>query len=424
MLLVIDAQKGIQTQTAECIVIAGLLKKKVIVVVNKIDLLEEATRNELLIKLNKKLQKALNNTSLGINVPIFNVSAQNMINIEELICGIKSHIHVPKRDITSPLVLYVDHCFSIKGQGTICTGTIMQGTIKVEDVVEIPSISEQRKVKSIQMFRQSVSVAEMGDRVGVCVTQFNSKLLERGIITKPGYLHSLYAICIRLNRIEYFKYDIKSKSKLHCTVGHDTVMANITLFHNVDENSDEQKFNINNEYEYIEQLEASDTTQNCNQTVFVLLEFEKPIIARTNATIIASKLDMDIQSNSCRLAFWGEIEWHTLSKNYISEELPKFKIFKRKVKQGSIQRVSGDNQVIVQNLFKKEGNRDYYVGKNVELSTGEIGIIESTFGQTSKVKIHFPKGLKNETIQLLLTKRANEILVYMKLKKYIFNKNL
>ncbi|XP_053964670.1 selenocysteine-specific elongation factor [Anastrepha ludens] len=422
MLLVVDAQKGIQTQTAECIVIGELLRRKLIIVVNKIDLLEKSTRAAQLQKLNAKLRKTLEQTTFDPGSSIFNVSALERINVKELLEHIVEQIKIPNRNREATFVMYSDHCFSIKGQGTICTGTVMQGSIAVNDVIEIPSVKEQRKVKSIQMFHRPVQSAAMGDRVGICVPQFNAKTMERGILTQPGFLHNVYAACVRLNRIRFYKFAIRSKSKLHITIGHDTVMANITLFKSIN-NKAVEEFDLNNEYEFIEELEPATSVQE-EEVTFALLEFQTPILADPNATLIAAKLDLDGQSNCCRLAFWGRMSWYTYSNKYVLDELPKFKVFKRKLKQGFIQRLVNDNEAIVENLFSKQGNRDMYVGKIVELSTGEKGHIESTFGQKSKVKVHFPNGLKVETLNELKGGRFSSCKVLLKFKKYIFNKQM
>lgn len=336
--------------------------------------------------------------------------------------GIISQIEYPNRNKEIPLVMYTDHCFSIKGQGTICTGTIVQGSISVNDLVEIPVIKEQRKVKSIQMFHRPVLSAAMGDRVGVCVPQFNAKMLERGILTKPGYLHNIYAACIRVHRIRFYKFAIRSKSKLHITIGHDTVMANITLFRNANDITNEN-FDINNDYEFVEELEPVTSAQT-EDMIFALLEFQTPILADTNATLIAAKLDLDAQSNCCRIAFWGRMQWYTHANNYTLDVLPNFKVFKSKLKLGFIQRLVNENEAIVENLFSKQGNREIYIGKQVELSTGEKGVIESTFGQKSKVKVHFINGLKTDTLNELKGGHLSSVKVMLKYKKYIFIKQL
>ncbi|KAH8401252.1 hypothetical protein KR009_004055 [Drosophila setifemur] len=413
MLLLVDAQKGIQTQTAECLIIGELLQKKLIVVINKIDALPENQRETKLEKLRSRLSKTLSATSFGSQVPMYAVSALEGLNIPELQLGIREAFYQPERNTSAPLLMYVDHCFGIKGQGTVCTGTLLQGSVKVNDVVELPALREQRKVKSMQMFRQSVSSASMGDRIGLCVTQFNAKLLERGVISQPGYLKPIYAVCLRLQPIRYYKTGIKSKSKLHISVGHDTVMANLILFRDKDNQS--ANFQLAREYEYVEEVLPAELA--ATDVIFALLQFETPVLTSPDSTLIASKLDMDVHSSSCRLAFWGRIAWQTHSVNYIQEELTQLRVFKQKQKVGSIQRVVNPNEVIVQNLFKKETNRDLYVGKKVELSTGEQGLIERTFGQTSKVAITFREALSPQTIT-----NIKDVQVLLNCKKYVFNK--
>ncbi|KAH8271555.1 hypothetical protein KR018_006816 [Drosophila ironensis] len=413
MLLVVDAQKGVQTQTAECLIIGELLQKQLIVVINKIDAFPADQREAKLEKLRLRLQKTLAATSYGSAVPMYTVSALEGTNIPELRSGLSKAFFHPERETNAPLLMYVDHCFGIKGQGTVCTGTLLQGKVQVNDTVELPALKEQRKVKSMQMFRQSVSSACMGDRIGLCVTQFNAKLMERGVIAQPGYLKPLYAVCLRLMPIRYYKQAIKSKSKLHISVGHDTVMANVTLFRDVDSPADD--FQLDKEYEYVEEVLPAELTPS--DVIHVLLQFETPVLTPPQATLIASKLDMDVHSNSCRLAFWGRIAWHTSSSNYVQELLPRLRVFKRKQKEGSIQRVVNAGEVIVQNLFKKEANRELYVGKWVDLSTGERGLIERTFGQTAKVAVSFREPLSEAAIA-----SPKDVKVLLNCKKYVFNK--
>ncbi|XP_033254157.1 selenocysteine-specific elongation factor-like [Drosophila miranda] len=395
MLLVVDAQKGIQTQTAECLVIGELLQKKLIVIINKIDAFATAQREIKLEKLRARLVNTLAATSFGSEVPMYAVSALEGIYIPELRAGLSDAYFQPQRNVSDPLLMYVDHCFGIKGQGTVCTGTLIQGSVQVNDTVELPALGAKRKVKSMQIFRENVSSASMGDRLGLCVTQFNAKLLERGVIAEPGYLKLVFAVCLHLRPIRYYKHVIRSKSKLHITVGHDTVMANITLFQDKKVRSPE--FDLGREYEYVEELLPAE--MSAYGVVFALLQFESPVLTTLGTTLIASKLDIDAHSNSCRLAFWGHIAWQTQDTNYAQVVLPKLRVFKRKKKVASIQRVVNANEVIVQNLFKKEANRDMYVGKWIELSTGERGCIERPFGQTAKVCIVFREALSDSTIE-------------------------
>ena len=77
------------------------------------------------------------------------------------------------------MLIAVDHCFQIKGKGTILTGTILSGILSVNQDIEIPSISEKKKVKSIQMFKNPVKSAQKGDRIGFSVANLDASKFER-----------------------------------------------------------------------------------------------------------------------------------------------------------------------------------------------------------------------------------------------------
>jgi selenocysteine-specific elongation factor len=162
------------------------------------------------------------------------------------------------------------------------------------------------------------------------------------------------------------------------------------------------------------------------QKYYVLLQFERPVILNTGALYIASKLDTDIHANICRLAFYGNILWSFTDKNYVENDLQNLKIFKIKNKEGIVERVSNEYEVIAKNLFKKETNIQNFVGLKVSLSTGEEGFIDGCFGQSGKVKIRIPSGIKDQNL-LTKFKRANndksntQIKVLLQFKRFIYD---
>ena len=91
-----------------------------------------------------------------------------------------------------------------------------------------------KKVKSIQMFRKPVQSIVQGDRAGLCVTQFDPKLMERGLVCTPGALPVLYAALVAIHKISYYAGDVTTKSKFHVTIGHSTVMTKLSIFGSVD----------------------------------------------------------------------------------------------------------------------------------------------------------------------------------------------
>uniref|UniRef100_H3AZ57 Eukaryotic elongation factor, selenocysteine-tRNA specific n=1 Tax=Latimeria chalumnae TaxID=7897 RepID=H3AZ57_LATCH len=421
MMLVIDVTKGMQTQSAECLLIGEITCPKMVVVLNKIDLLPEGKRQAAVEKMTKRMQKTLENTRFQ-GSPIIPVAAkpggpeapesQTAQGIPELIELLKSQTYLPKRDPGGPFLMAVDHCFSIRGQGTVMTGTLLSGSLSINDNVEIPALKMTRKVKSMQMFHKPVTSAMQGDRVGVCVTQFDPKLLERGLVCSPESLRTLHAAIISVRKIPYFKGSIHTKAKFHITVGHETVMGKVTFFSLPSGEVTENSFDFTQEYLYQEEYHSGDpkVEGKANQQVadgslprqqWALLEFEKPVTCPRNCLVIGSKLDTDIHANTCRLAFHGVLLEGFEDKKYPETCLPKLKIFKVKQKAGQVERVSDDYTVIGRSLFKKETNLQLFVGLKVKLSSGEAGVIEGGFGQSGKFKVRLPGGLSEETKQLL-----------------------
>ncbi|EAW79322.1 eukaryotic elongation factor, selenocysteine-tRNA specific [Homo sapiens] len=440
MMLVIDVTKGMQTQSAECLVIGQIACQKLVVVLNKIDLLPEGKRQAAIDKMTKKMQKTLENTKFR-GAPIIPVAAkpggpeapetEAPQGIPELIELLTSQISIPTRDPSGPFLMSVDHCFSIKGQGTVMTGTILSGSISLGDSVEIPALKVVKKVKSMQMFHMPITSAMQGDRLGICVTQFDPKLLERGLVCAPESLHTVHAALISVEKIPYFRGPLQTKAKFHITVGHETVMGRLMFFSPAPDNFDQEpildSFNFSQEYLFQEQYLSKDLTPavtdndeadkkagqategHCPRQQWALVEFEKPVTCPRLCLVIGSRLDADIHTNTCRLAFHGILLHGLEDRNYADSFLPRLKVYKLKHKHGLVERAMDDYSVIGRSLFKKETNIQLFVGLKVHLSTGELGIIDSAFGQSGKFKIHIPGGLSPESKKILtpaLKKRA------------------
>jgi selenocysteine-specific elongation factor len=96
-------------------------------------------------------------------------------NLDTLLSVLAERVIIPSRDASGPFVMAVDHCFPIRGHGTVATGTVLRGTVSVGDNIEFASMGLEKKVKSIQSFKKPVERAVQGDRCvcarvcGVCV---------------------------------------------------------------------------------------------------------------------------------------------------------------------------------------------------------------------------------------------------------------
>ncbi|KAM9185898.1 selenocysteine-specific elongation factor isoform 2-T2 [Dugong dugon] len=402
MMLVIDVTKGMQTQSAECLVIGQIACQKLLVVLNKIDLLAEGKRQAAIDKMTKKMQKTLENTKFR-GAPVIAVAAK------------PGGPEAPETEAPQGISELIE------GQGTVMTGTILSGSISLGDSVEIPALKVVKKVKSMQMFHMPVTSAMQGDRLGICVTQFDPKLLERGLVCAPESLHTIHAALISLEKIPYFRGPLQTKAKFHITVGHETVMGRLMFFSPAPDDFDHEpvldSFDFSREYLFQEQFLCKDTALadsgeadqqvgqatkgHCPRQQWALVEFEKPVTCPRLCLMIGSRLDTDIHSNTCRLAFHGTLLHGLEDKNYAESILPRLKVYKLKHKQGLVERVMDDYSVIGRSLFKKETNIQLFVGLKVHLSTGELGVIDSAFGQSGKFKVHIPGGLSPESKKIL-----------------------
>lgn len=201
------------------------------------------------------------------------------------------------------------------------------------------------------MFRKPVPSAMQGDRVGVCVTQFDPKLLERGVVCTPGSLHTIYAAIVSVRKIEYYRGALSSRAKFHITVGHETVMARMLFFGRASLSADSgavspaeqstEAFSFDWEFCYQEEyLTGQGEAEGRDPEQWALLEFERPVTCPPLCLVIGSRLDSDIHSNTCRLAFHGKLLEGFEDKNYVDSALPRLKISKDKHKDGAVERVT------------------------------------------------------------------------------------
>uniref|UniRef100_A0A7S1FCT1 Tr-type G domain-containing protein n=1 Tax=Noctiluca scintillans TaxID=2966 RepID=A0A7S1FCT1_NOCSC len=238
-MLVIDANKGIQTQTAECLVVAEILVNQLVIILNKVDMIPEAERETKLDKITKKLRGTFSKTKFGANLPFVCVAANPQdgspsIGVDELVKALAQHCHMPQRDKTGPFMFSYDHAFPIKGQGTVLTGTILSGAVSPGQVVDVVALGQNgkgKKVRSLQMFKKPAQQAIQGDRVAMCIPQLDSTDLERGLVigTKVHVPTIDACICV-VDRLSYFKHPVNTKAKFHITLGHQTVMATAHFF--------------------------------------------------------------------------------------------------------------------------------------------------------------------------------------------------
>jgi elongation factor Tu len=200
-ILVVSAADGPMPQTREHILLARQVGVPYIVVyMNKVDMVDDPELLELVElevrELLSKYQfpgdktpiikgsalKALQSESKDINAPEYK-------SILELMDALDSYIPQPKRDIDKPYLMPIEDVFSIAGRGTVVTGRIERGVVKVGDEIEIVGIKPTQKtvVTGVEMFRKLLDSGEAGDNVGVLLRGVKKEEVERGmVLAKPG----------------------------------------------------------------------------------------------------------------------------------------------------------------------------------------------------------------------------------------------
>lgn len=148
---------------------------------------------------------------------------------------------------------------------------------------------------------------------------------------------------------------------------------------------EKEEFDLKQEYEYQDELLTEDSSSPRRQ--WALLVFETPIQVPLKSVVIGAKLDLDVNTTSCRIVFSG-ILLHILD----SPNLSVVKVFKMKRKVGHIDRRVDEHTLIGKDMFKKETDISLFVGlKVVRSSNGAVGRIEGAFGKSGKFKVYFPE---------------------------------
>ena len=195
-ILVVSAVDGPMPQTREHILLARQVNVPYIVVfLNKCDVVDDP---ELLDLVELEVRELLSSYEFpGDQIPVIRGSALKAIEgdakwvpkIEELLAALDSYVPVPQREVDKPFLMPVEDVFSITGRGTVATGRIDRGKIKVQDEVEMVGFGTDKKavVTGVEMFRKLLDEGQAGDNVGLLLRGVEKTEIERGmVLAKQG----------------------------------------------------------------------------------------------------------------------------------------------------------------------------------------------------------------------------------------------
>ena len=198
-IIVVAATDGPMPQTREHILLARQVNvPRLVVFMNKCDMVDDPEMLELVEMEMRELLSAYDFD--GDNTPFIQGSALGALNgvpkwedkIMELMDACDTWIPLPPRDIDKPFLMPVEDVFSITGRGTVATGRVERGVVKVGDEVEIVGLGETKKttVTGVEMFRKSLDQGQAGDNIGALLRGIDKTDIQRGqVLAKPGTIH-------------------------------------------------------------------------------------------------------------------------------------------------------------------------------------------------------------------------------------------
>ncbi len=195
-ILVVAATDGPMPQTREHILLARQVGVPyVVVALNKVDMVDD---EELLELVELEVRELLSEYDFpGDDIPVVKVSALGALNgedqwektVDELMAAVDAYIPTPERDVDKPFLMPVEDVFSISGRGTVVTGRVERGVVKVGEEVAIIGIRDTQKkvITGVEMFRKLLDQGQAGDNVGLLVRGLDKDDVERGqVVAKPG----------------------------------------------------------------------------------------------------------------------------------------------------------------------------------------------------------------------------------------------
>ena len=431
VVIVVSGVEGVQAQTVECAVIGDAVldeKKRLpssgsaargLVVVSKVDSIQGGEGGERYLQVVQEVRELLAGTNfqgceiVPCSTKIGGCHRSNVIE------AIGRSIGRPDRTILKGEQFYfmIDHCFAMKGQGTVLTGTVITGKLSVNESVYFPALSKTCKVKNIQSFHKTVAFIAKGDRAGICVAGLDSKLLERGVaVGSDKALRNVKQAIAKVKRVSMYQQRLKSGEKFHCTIGNSTVMATLTFFGAKELAEGDQEpgkreaggFDVfERDYaaqdfyldaypppDFDEPAGGSSAATSPILPQYALVKLETSVYCPADATLICSRLDTNY---NCRLALTG-----TLTATADGKERPtiesRLNFYTMKEKTCKVDKLgekfirSSDGKevvfdVIAKNLFGDGAVMANFTGLKMLTKDGQVGFISGAFGTDGKFRL-------------------------------------
>ncbi|MFW9833534.1 MAG: selenocysteine-specific translation elongation factor [Candidatus Thorarchaeota archaeon] len=371
-ILVVAADEGPKIQTGEhLVVLQAMGVDNLLVVLTKTDLVKQ----ERISNVEKQMKKILIDTSYP-DVEFVQVSAKKGEGIDQLRTALLRILHPRERNSEGPLSIPIDHAFPVKGHGTVVTGTIQSGLIRVGETVELAPLGKKSRVRSIQIFGEEKEQAAAGDRVGINIPEVDDNEITRGdYLCAPGSMIRATSFITRLETSSLYKGRITKKMTLSISAGMPVVTGQIVPF------------------KFIDGLKV--TQEVVDTTVFeAALLLQKPIALREGSKVLL--LRTDLPPTQMRVVGSGKVL-----------EIPDKIILSRpRVRIGRVQRIR-ESDSLVEGIASSKEVAERLVGSTVTTSSGVVGVIKQPFGTRGVVAVKFESSVQ-ETEKVIYQRLTEE----------------
>lgn len=369
VLLVVAADEGVMPQTIEHLDILNFLNiENGIIVLTKSDLVEDEFLELVKEDIREKVKDTFLRDSLFIEVD--SITGRGIDKLIDAIDEITEKIE--DRNINSPARLNVDRVFSVKGFGTVITGTLIEGKINIEDTMTIFPKNINTKVRSIQVHGDSVKTAYAGQRVAINIANVKVEDIERGdVLASTNSMEESMMVDIKISLVKHSSRRIEYWDRIRLYHGTREILGRIVP--------------LDNEY------------LNPGECGYCQLRLEKSVVAK--------KGDMFV------IRFYSPME--TIGGGIILDSNPiKHRRFDEEVLKSLKLKEEGDIKEIIEEVVRKH-SKEYpdlksivrYIGENEDLIEKELSNLnnEKKIVNINNVYIHIShyENLKNKTIQLI-----------------------
>jgi len=353
--LVVAADLGLQVQSVEHFaIIKDVGIKNLVVALNKVDLASPERVEEV----KAKIRLLLKGTPFD-GAKIVEVSGLTGKGIGELKTALQDSISPPIRQWNGPFKMPIDHAFTIAGVGTVLTGTIHRGKVKVKDTVEIKPVDKKGQVRSLRSFGEDKEEAIAGERVGVAVKDIKPDDAHRGYVAvAAGSISSTRRLVAELEVDKYYLRSLTPRSDVDVFVGSYEVLGNV-----VPGVMEDGKFIVK---------KSVKAPEKC----LVYLELRQQVVAERGDHVLL--MNPGLQAREFRIIGGGRI----------TETDRKMEFFSKKTKEGTVRQKRAADEFSVNGLLSTLEAASKFVGKQVVTASGVTGEITASLSP-SEVSVKF-----------------------------------